>query len=199
MCSMHVWTPRVSCRRPPCHLQCLQEDVEERKEKSRAAPTIDAMDERKGSREQLNEVWSDIDAHYFSSLFFKVNNNWGSVLLLCRLKSIVKDGLLTFGTCCYRRSLPSQKCVKFYCSVHPLVTSHGRQHQMCWSHMCGWAAVQRFEPAVRSLYGYENWTTNLFGYTFGVMSAMFRHHPALNCSWLCWSNLLFRLFIVAER
>lgn len=38
-----------------CHLQCLQEvTVEERKERSRATPTIDIMEERKGCRELLN-------------------------------------------------------------------------------------------------------------------------------------------------
>lgn len=45
-------------RAPPVTLvtfQCLQEvTVEERKERSRAAPTIDAMEERKGGREHLN-------------------------------------------------------------------------------------------------------------------------------------------------
>ena len=50
--------------------QCLQEvTVEERKERSRAAPTIDAMDERKGGRGTLErgDYCSDIAARYFNT------------------------------------------------------------------------------------------------------------------------------------
>lgn len=59
-----------------CHLQCLQEvTVEERKERRRAAPTIDMMEERKGGRKHLNvDITVDTVAHYY--VFEENNNMW---------------------------------------------------------------------------------------------------------------------------
>lgn len=52
---MHAGAQCVTVAGLRCHLQCLQEvTVERRKERSRAAPTIDMMGERKGCRGHLN-------------------------------------------------------------------------------------------------------------------------------------------------
>lgn len=65
---MHAGTQCVSVAGQRCHLQCLQEvTVERRKERSRAAPTIDMM----GGKESLRSTFEFRyygHAHYFNGV-----------------------------------------------------------------------------------------------------------------------------------